>query len=199
MARNELQLMQRIAQGDGTAHAQFVDDYGARVHRLVRQNIADTSDAEDVTQEIFVDLFRSSASFRGEAALSTWVYRVALHHCWRWRERTSGKPIHSNCDEESIEPADAAPGPDCWLMQRELSSQVRSAIGELSPVQRDAVVLHELHGLTYAQCAAILDVPVGTVKSRLSNAFRALRISLNDYVLGDESAARAEWQPEGAV
>jgi RNA polymerase sigma-70 factor (ECF subfamily) len=71
--------------------------------------------------------------------------------------------------------------------RQELSGQVQIALEALSPLHRDVVVLHELQGLTYKECAAVLEVPVGTVKSRLSNAFRALRGSLGIYVLGEDT------------
>lgn len=182
MARNETEWTKRIAAGDRRAYEEFVDAFGARVHRLVRQSVPE-ADADDVTQEIFIDLFKSAGGFRGEAALSTWVYRVALNHCSRWRR--THRPIEQAGDEDEI--ADESPDPARRAAIGELRGEVRGAIQNLSSVQRDAVILHELHGLTYAQCAAALDIPIGTVKSRLSNAFRTLRHSLHDYVQGDEA------------
>lgn len=184
MARHETDWTKRIADGDRRAYEEFVDAFGARVHRLVRQSVPD-ADADDVTQEIFIDLFKSAASFRGEAALSTWVYRVALNHCSRWRRKQ--RENAGLAEEDEI--ADEAPDPARRAAIGELRGEVRGAIQNLSAVQRDAVILHELHGLTYAQCAAALDIPIGTVKSRLSNAFRALRHSLHDYVQGETEAA----------
>ena len=74
----------------------------------------------------------------------------------------------------------------------ELKEQVSEALGQLSPLHRDVIVLHELHGLTYLECAEILDIPVGTVKSRLSNAFTKLRLSLGNYVLGQDGTSLPE-------
>jgi len=182
MAGNETEWTRRIAAGDRRAYEEFVDSFGPRVHRLVRQQVP-ACDADDVTQEIFIDLFKGAAGFRGEAALSTWVYRIAMNHCIK-RQRRRGDSAEDAAEDEI---ADDAPDPAKRAATREMRSEVRGAIQNLSAVQRDAVILHELHGMTYAQCAAVLDIPVGTVKSRLSNAFRALRESLHDYVQGDET------------
>jgi len=180
-------LATRIGRGDRKADENFVDLFGARVHRLARRYAQGEADAEDLTQEIFVDLFRSAHTFRGESHLATWVYRVALNHCLRHQSRALSCPTEPLGDEHEMR--DSSPDPSHRVLQRELAGEVHGAVEKLSAVQRDVVVLHELHGLTYAECARVLDVPIGTVKSRLSNAFRALRQSLGGYVLGDEARA----------
>lgn len=187
-----------MQQNDRRAFAEFVDRFGGQVHRLVRRYVESAADAEDVTQEIFLDLYRGIGGFRGEAALSTWVYRIAVNHCLKHRGRNRldtvpfDETLAEGCDDSrSGDPLHQA-------TRQELGEQVQSALGALSPLHRDVVILHEMHGLTYGECAAILDVPVGTVKSRLSNAFRRLRDCLGGYVLGDEAAATARF-PETAT
>ncbi len=182
---DDRRLVRRIQQGDRHAFEEFVDSFGARVHGLVRRNVDNTSDAEDVTQEIFIDLYRSIGSFRGEAALGTWVYRVAMNHCLKYRQRK--RPGCVPYDEALGAEEDWRSDPVRSAARNELSDQVRVAIDGLSPLHRDVVILHELHGLTYLECATVLEVPVGTVKSRLSNAFRRLRESLGGYVLCNNS------------
>lgn len=180
----QTQLAERIAAGDRDAYAAFLDDYGPRVVRLARRYAQSEADAEDLTQEIFLDLYRSIGGFRGHSQLSTWVYRVALNHCLRHREKWRGVDSY---DEEQHQGTDKTADPARHAARRELSGQVHEALDNLSEMHRTVVVLHELHGLTYNECAAVLEVPVGTVKSRLSNAFRALRGSLGLYVLGEET------------
>jgi RNA polymerase sigma-70 factor (ECF subfamily) len=185
--RDDIRLAQRIRQGDRRAFAEFVDRFGARVHRLVRRYVENPSDAEDVTQEVFLDLYRNLGGFRGEASLSTWVYRVAVNRCLRYCQRI--RPDSVCYDEQTAraeedwrsDPAQAA-------AKRELSDKVQDALDQLSPLHQDVVILCQLHGLTYQECATILKVPVGTVKSRLSNAFRRLRASLGGYVGGEVGA-----------
>jgi RNA polymerase sigma-70 factor (ECF subfamily) len=148
------------------------------------------ADAEDVTQEIFCALHRSVGSFRGDSTLATWVYRIALNHCLKHCQRR--KP---DCQPfEALELPDPHRGADPAgvATRSELKAQVRDALDRLPEGQADVVVLCELHGLTYQECAQTLGIPVGTVKSRLSTAFRRLRGLLNGYVIGDERPMPAE-------
>jgi RNA polymerase sigma-70 factor (ECF subfamily) len=193
MGSTETGLTGRIAAGERDAFAELLDRYGARVHRLVRRYARGEADAEDLTQEIFLDLYRCSGSFRGESALSTWVYRVALNHCLRYREKLERAQPPAETYEDGVhETPDSRRDPAGQVVARELTQQVHAALDDLSRVHRDVVVLHELHGLTYRECAEVLQVPVGTVKSRLSNAFRCLRASLGGYVLGEPAPLRPD-------
>jgi RNA polymerase sigma-70 factor (ECF subfamily) len=160
-----------------------VDTYGARIHSLTRRYARTASDAEDLTQDIFVDICRGIGQFRGESSLGTWVYRIALNHCLKAQGRSRPEPLELT--DESSYPTDDG-NPHRHLARRELADKVDDALLALTPAHRDVVILHELHGLTYAECAAVLQIPVGTVKSRLSNAFGRLRTRLSDYVLGTE-------------
>lgn len=189
----DVELAQRITRGERRAFEEFVDTYGARVHRLVRRYVENPADGEDVTQEIFCDLHRSIGAYRGEAALSTWIYRVALNHCWKYRQKQ--RPDCVPYDDQFAEAAD-----DDWRMdpaasaaKAELAEQVQAALGELSPSHHDVVVLCEMQGMTYQECATTLQIPIGTVKSRLFHAFRRLRGLLGSYVKeGGGMVANAE-------
>ncbi len=182
----DLDLAQRIAAGERRAFEEFVDAYGARVHRLVRRYVDNQADGEDITQEIFCDLHRSIVGFRGEAALSTWVYRVALNHCWKYRQkhRLECVPL----EDQFLEAVDHdwRLDPAASIAKGELAEQVHTALQALSPLHHDVVVLCELQGLTYQECANALQIPIGTVRSRLFHAFRRLRSLLAGYV--NESA-----------
>jgi RNA polymerase sigma-70 factor, ECF subfamily len=197
---NEQHLVRRLQQGDGRAFEEFLDLYGARVHRLVRRYVANPTDADDVTQEIFIDLYRSVRQFRGKSALYTWVYRVAVNHCLKCRQRA--KPENLPLDEVMryrSDKQDWASDPHIAAARTELADQVTGALNQLSPLHRDVVILHELHGLTYQECAELLEVPVGTVKSRLSNAFRRMREMLGGYVLPPAADLAGEAVGEGTL
>ena len=183
MVQDDLRLAQRIAQGNRGAFEEFLDAHGANVHRLVRRYVANEADAEDLTQEIFVSLYRSIGGFRGDSTLATWVYRVAFNHCLKHLGRAH--PATESFEESEHAPADMLNDPARGVARQELSTQVHLALDKLSLLHRDVIILHELHGLTYRECAEVLGVPVGTVKSRLANAFRCLRDSLGSYVLGE--------------
>jgi len=191
MSAQDKRLAERIAGGERAAFEEFLDLYGARVHRLVRRYVPHEADAEDVTQQVFCDLYTDIGGFRGESSLATWVYRVALNHCLRHNQKARSAQARQAPDAP-CEPPDEGADPARHTARRELRHQVHQALGGLSREHRDVVILHELHGLTYGECAAVLGVPVGTVKSRLSNAFRRLRTQLGAYVLGEAA-------PEGAA
>ena len=177
------QTAQHIQNRDPDAWAAFVDTYGPRLHRLARRYAPGETDAEDLTQEVFVALYQSIGSFRGEASLATWSYRIALNHCLKYAAKT--RPVTVPYEEAREMPAPDIYSPSHLSARRELSSEIDTALSHLSPSHRDTVILHELHEMTYAECAAVLGVPIGTVKSRLSTAFRRLRESLGGYVLSD--------------
>ena len=181
--QNDQQTAQQIRDGDAGAFAAFVDTYGPRLHRLARRYAVCEADAEDLTQEIFVALFQGISKFRGDSSLATWSYRVALNHCLKHTAKVHPVTVPYADAQEIPEPD--THGPVKQAARRELSDQLQTALDGLSPDHRKIVILHELHEMTYAECAAVLQVPVGTVKSRLSYAFRRLRTSLSGYVLSD--------------
>ena len=176
-------IAQQITDRHPDAWAAFVDLYGPRLHRLARRYAPVEADAEDLTQEVFVALYQSLGSFRGESSLATWSYRIALNHCLKYAAKT--RPITVPYEDAREMPAPDTYSPSHQSARRELSSEVDTALSHLSPSHRDTVILHELHEMTYAECAAVLGVPIGTVKSRLSTAFCRLRESLGGYVLSD--------------
>jgi RNA polymerase sigma-70 factor (ECF subfamily) len=185
---NDLRLAKRILFGDKKAFETLLDAHETPVYRLALRYADCVADAEDITQEVFLSVYASIGRFEGRSALSTWVYRVALNHCleYRRKRRLQSVPIEEKLmlrdDNREANPVDSAE-------RRELSEQVEQALNSLSPAHRDVVVLHELQGMTYQEVAATLNVPVGTVKSRLSNAFRRLRDLLGGYVCEGKSSA----------
>ncbi len=181
--QDEKQLVRRWQQGERQAFEEFVDAYGGRVHRLVRRYVTNPTDAEDVTQEVFCDLHRSIGSFRGRSSLSTWVYRVTVNHCLRHCQRKRGDNLP--LDEQVLPDSDWHADPSQHTAKRELSEQIQHALHQLSPGHANVVVLCELQGLSYQECAQILQIPVGTVKSRMFTAFRRLRDLLSGYVEGN--------------
>ena len=180
--REEKRLIVRLKRGDKDAFAELVEQYGASLHRLVRR-YASPDDADDLTQEIFLEVWRGIGGFRGEAALSTWLYRIAVNRCLRHCGRSKGETVPLE-EERDSDPHDDAPYR--LAVKSETANRVHCAVSKLPDGQRDVVILCELQGLTYGECAAVLEIPLGTVKSRLSNATRKLRESLRDYVLNKD-------------
>lgn len=179
MKAEEARWRAGLRRGDAAAYGWLLDTFGGRVHGLARRYTRSEADAEDLTQEIFLALHASLPKFRGEAALSTFIYRVAMNHCLKHRARQRPESVPYD-DLPLASPEQQRP--DRVAAHGELASTIEAALATLSLDHRDVVVLHELHGLTYAECATILGVPVGTVKSRLFNAFKRLRGQLEGYV-----------------
>ncbi len=185
---SDKRLVQRMKSGEARAFEEFVDSYGAHILRLTRRYVSNPADCEDLVQEIFFDIYRSIGAFRGDSALTTYIYRIAVNHCLRHcqRNRSNDLPLQEGDDTADT---DWRNKPEDSAVKSELKTQVQTALSTLPDLQRDVVILHELHGLTYQECAEVLEVPVGTVKSRLSGGFRRLRESLRSYVLGDSASA----------
>jgi RNA polymerase sigma-70 factor (ECF subfamily) len=170
----ERELVRRIVSGDRDAFARLLDAYETRVYRLALRLTGAVPDAEDVTQEIFLAVYRSLPKYRGDAALGTWIYRVAMNHCMEFRRRRRLDTVPYDA-ELTVTSTDWREDPQASAVRAETSARIGAALDLLSPLHRDVVIMHELHGLTYQEVAQALDLPVGTVKSRLSNAFRRLR------------------------
>jgi len=173
--------VERIQAGDRGAFVRLLDAYETRVYRLALRFTNSVPDAEDVTQDIFLAVYKGLGQFRGNSALGTWIYRIAMNHCLEFRRK---RKLDCMPYDEEILPAssDWREDPFQSAGRQELSEKVEAALSCLSPLHRDVIVLHELQGMTYQEVATALDVPVGTVKSRLSNAFRRLRDLLGGYV-----------------
>lgn len=178
---DEKNLIRRLQQGDRRAFEELLDTYETRVYRLALRYVGSVPDAEDVTQEIFLGIHRNIGGFRGASSLSTWIYRVVVNHCleFRRKRRLDSVPYEEGTDLPSTDWHD---DPVQVATKQELSTQVEKALAKLSPLHRDVIVLHEMQGLTYQECAEALSIPIGTVKSRLSNAFVRLREQLGGYL-----------------
>ncbi len=169
---DERNLVARLRAGDREAFEKLMDLYEDRVYSLVHRMVG-AADAEDVAQDALVEICKSVAGFRGDSALATWVHRVAANVCLEHRRKR--KVLFVPLEEEAECEADPQGDPSIALEACEVKGNVDAALGKLSEAHRDVVVLHELHGMTYAECARALGCPVGTVKSPLSNAFGKLR------------------------
>lgn len=165
---NDATLVQRHLAGDRTAFDEIVNRYERRVWAICLRMTGDPEDARDASQDAFITAFRSLGSFRGEAQLSTWLHRVAVNASLdviRRRTRRRTEPL-----EEAGERPSDAPGPDEEAVRAHRAAEVHRALAHLAPDHRAVVVLHDLQGLQYPEVAEVLDVPVGTVKSRLHRA-----------------------------
>jgi RNA polymerase sigma-70 factor (ECF subfamily) len=158
-------------QGDRTAFGKLAARHERRIYGLCLRILGNREDAEDATQEAFLAALRRAASFRGEAAFSTWLFRIAVNAATdQARRRGRARAVPLEADELAVvAPSGGDPGgavPDAVTVQ--------AALLRVSEDFRAALVLCDLYGFPYAQAAEILEVPVGTVKSRLFRARLAL-------------------------
>jgi RNA polymerase sigma-70 factor, ECF subfamily len=185
------ELVARARDGEATAFNQLVELYKDRIYNYVARMVHDPIEAEDIAQEAFVKAYRNLHSFRGASTFQTWLYRIASNltidsvRRRRRREHTCSldSPLDTEEGQMSREQEDThCPGPIRSLETAELQRTVHRAIQTLSPKLRSVVVLYELQGLSYDEIAAILDCPLGTVKSRLFNARMELKTRLQDIL-----------------
>lgn len=181
-------LVQQCASGDEDACARLVTDHQRMVYQLALQLLGDPQEALDLSQEVFLSVFRRLNYFRGQSTLRTWIYRIVVNHAsnrrrwWRRRRKSQQVPLeeHAAHQRELAESRSFAQ-PDRVLQQRETAGLVWQALGQLPFDQRTAIVLREIHGLSYEEIASSLDVAVGTVKSRLARARTTLRSTLRPH------------------
>lgn len=181
-SRDEAQLVMELQAGSDAAFDYLVTYYHAGVYNLVYGILGDAADAADVTQDVFLRVFRGIRGFRGGSSLKTWLYRVSVrqalnHRRWCWRHHRQQISIDAEEDgrNSAMELPDEVATPFEQLATREMQSTVRRALGAVPPLFRSAVILRDLEGLSYEEIAEILEVSVGTVKSRILRGRRTLK------------------------
>jgi RNA polymerase sigma-70 factor (ECF subfamily) len=185
----EDQFLDRLRAGEAAAFNRLVTERTPDVYALLCRLTDDPEEARDLTQETFLQAFRSVAHFRGEADLRTWLYRIAVNQArnrWRWWRRrrrdatvSLDAPASGAGDDERTLASrlrDArAPDPEQGALAGERERALAAALGKLARPYREAVVLRDVEGLSYEEVAAALGINVGTVKSRLSRGRLELR------------------------
>ncbi len=170
-------LIERSRNGDLDAFDRLVTAHQDRIFHAAYRITGNAEDAHDAAQETFVKAFRALPRYRHAAAFGTWLHRIAVNTALdivRRRPQTPPAPL-----DDVVLPA-TAHNPDSEAERREVQRRVHQALQRLSPDHRVVVVLRDLQGMAYEEIAAVLRIPVGTVRSRLSRARDALRGLLRD-------------------
>jgi RNA polymerase sigma-70 factor (ECF subfamily) len=179
-------LIEGLRTGDDAAYQSLITRFQQPVYSLVYRLLNDPGDACDVVQEVFLKVFRSIGSFRGQSSLKTWIYRIAMneaHNHRRWFGRRRGHEIGLEDDQgdgktyEQVLP-DPSLSPFDITLGHETMQAIEEALLGLRPAFRDAVVLRDVEGLAYEEIAEILEISLGTVKSRILRGREALREKL---------------------
>jgi RNA polymerase sigma-70 factor, ECF subfamily len=180
--RDEGELVTELQAGSDAAFDYLVTYYHSSVYNLVYGILSDRADAADVTQEVFLHVFRGIRGFRGGSSLKTWLYRISVrqalnHRRWCWRHHRMQTSIDAEGPEKSpaleLKDGEATPFEQCAA--HEVQATVRRALASVPTVFRSAVILRDLEGLSYEEIAEVLEVSVGTVKSRIMRGRRMLK------------------------
>jgi len=178
---SDAELVDRFKGGDRRAFDLIVQRYQHRVYTLALRWMGDEQIAAEVAQDVFIALFRSLGDFRGESRLSTWIYRVVLNHTrnrklYRRRRRMDrhepleGERAAADGDAPRRQIAGDGPAPDEAVHRSDAERLIHQALAQLPEDQRMIIVLRDIEDLPYEEIADLLDVPRGTVKSRLHRA-----------------------------
>ncbi len=163
-------LVLRLRRGDVGALEDGYGAHGARVYRLCLRLLGRESDAEDATQEVFLKLFERIESFSGEARFSTWLHRLTVNHCLHRLEREQRRRTAALPDDERDHPLDQGASPFDQVSRTEARETLQALLQRLSGEHRAVLVLREIEGLSYQELSTALEIPVGTVMSRLARA-----------------------------
>lgn len=180
----EAALIARCTTGDEVACAELVAAHQRMVYGLAFNLLGNRDDALDLSQDVFLRVFRTLSSFRGQSALRTWIYRIVVNQArnrqrwWRRRHRAEQVSLEDYLRNFGDLEARQDILPDRLLASKETAAKIWQAMDRLSFEQRTALILREVDGLRYDEIAYSLDIAVGTVKSRLTRARQALRAEL---------------------
>lgn len=196
----ERELIGRMQAGDSSAVGDLATTYGPRIHQLAFRYMKNWEDAEEVTQDVLLKVTRKIDAFRGDAALSSWIYRITFNTAMS-RLRTGRQARASEQPRTDTVPADPSPrvsqDPADWsaladdqVLRREMREQLLQALTHLPEVYRIPVLLRDIQGLSTEEASAVLRVKTQTLKSRLHRGRLILREHLSDFAGGLSLHAR---------
>ena len=196
--QDEAELVTELQAGSETAFDWLVTHYHGPVYNLILGMLGDTADAADAAQEVFLKAFKGIRHFRQGSSLKTWLYRIAIREALnsrRWFKRHLQKNVSIDAEPEEghapIDVEDLSATPFDQLASQEIQVAVQGALQQIPDVFRGAVILRDLEGLSYEEIAEVLDLSVGTVKSRILRGRRALKEILEPLLRNPHEPAAA--------
>src|SRR6202030_3287956 len=191
----ESAIVAELKAGSEDAYAWLIGEFHQPIYSLVYRIVADPTDAADTTQEVFLKVFRGMKHFHGESSLKTWIYRIALHEAanrrrWWFRHKareTSIEPIETDglaIGQGALQAAlvDRGESPFDSAAHCEVQQRVEAELREVPEPYRMTLVLRDLEEMSYEEIADVLEISLGTVKSRLTRGRAALKRRLSAYV-----------------
>jgi len=180
IVEDENGLIEQARRGDRNAFGELVSRYYPGVVRIVYRLCGDTGLAEDMAQEAFLRAWLALPAFRPQSSLRNWLYRIAVNATLDVLRRRKDEPLEDQADRMY---PDQTTGPETSLIEKERVALLRQAVHSLPEAARSVLVLREYGSLSYQEIASVLDIPVGTVMSRLNYARNRLRELLKDDLL----------------
>jgi RNA polymerase sigma-70 factor (ECF subfamily) len=189
----ESAILERCRKHDPEAFGKIVDAYQNRLFGFVRRMVPDPEEAADVVQDTFIRAFQAIGRFDGRSSLRTWLFRIAYNLCVDRSRRSDRMPAELRIEgafdeEETFEVPDSRWDPEGLVLNDELVHLLEQAVGSMSEKLRSVLLLHDKEDLSYDEIADVLQLPVGTVKSRLFLARAHLQQALGPYVRGESHA-----------
>ena len=185
---SDADYVRRLQRGETEAFEMLVRRHEKTIFNLVYRMLGDYDEAAEVSQEVFLSAYRAIGQFRGDANFSTWLYRIALNHT-STRRKTLIRRQQRNVAIEDTEPVrDLQPGPAEAMEKKEIRERVQRALNSLEPDDATVILLRDLQDIPYEEVARLLEIPVGTVKSRLHRARQALKSQLASYFYAGRKA-----------
>jgi RNA polymerase sigma-70 factor (ECF subfamily) len=191
----ESAIVAELKAGSKEAYAWLIGEFHQPIYSLVYRILTDPADAADTTQEVFLKVFRGMKHFNGQSSLKTWIYRIAVHEAsnrrrWWFRHKareTSMEPLENTAAQSSglaIEESlvDEGESPFESAAHEEVRARVEEELRKVPEPYRSTVILRDLEEMSYEEIAEVLDISLGTVKSRLTRGREALRRRLTEYV-----------------
>ncbi|HEV2990223.1 MAG TPA: sigma-70 family RNA polymerase sigma factor [Candidatus Angelobacter sp.] len=201
----EASIIAELKSGSEDAYAWLITHYHQPIYSLVYRILSDPADAADTTQEVFLKVFRGMKRFNGESSLKTWLYRIAIHEAsnqrrWWFRHKSKETTMEASPDDNGNSYGicdtlvDKGESPFDQLAHEEVRARVDHELQQVSEPYRTTVILRDIEGLSYEEIAEVLQVSLGTVKSRLIRGREALKKRLESFVcqLGSEFGTKAK-------
>jgi RNA polymerase sigma-70 factor, ECF subfamily len=198
---DESSLIYDLRAGAGAAYEQLIERFEQPVFNLVSRVMDDPADAADVVQEVFLKVFRNIGSFRRDSSLKTWIYRIAVNEARnhrRWFNRHRRREVGLEAEPGETQGyrdwlPDPGRSPYETALDHETQALIEAALANVNPKFRAALVLREMEGLSYEEISEILDISLGTVKSRILRGRDALRKQLAERL---EAGSAPSWSPQ---
>lgn len=183
MQIDENKLIERASGGDPAAFNRLMEIHEKRMYAVALRMCANREDAQDCLQEAMLRIYRSIGGFKGQSSFGTWVYRITMNTCLDELRRKKNKQNTSldNMLDQGWSPADDSSSPEKHVMQNEMRKNIADSIRDLPDDMRSAIIMRDIHGYSYEEIADMLNVNVGTIKSRISRGREKLREKLSKF------------------